>query len=155
MIRIDLEKQRLENIKVKVKSDTHALLEKKFDLTLKENKSLASLLKTSKIQYSDLMQLPSFGITANSDIGHLVASDIRYEGYVAKQEKEISSLLASYEMLIPNTINYKNIKGLSNEATERLEKARPQNIGQAANVPGITSSVLTLIKIFLKKNKNL
>ena len=155
MIRIDLEKQRLENIKVKVKSDTHALLEKKFDLTLKENKSLASLLKTSKIQYSDLMQLPSFGITANSDIGHLVASDIRYEGYVAKQEKEISSLLASYEMLIPNTINYKNIKGLSNEATERLEKARPQNIGQAANVPGITSSVLTLIKIFLKKNKKL
>ena len=155
MIRIDLEKQRLENIKVKVKSDTHALLEKKFDLTLKENKSLASLLKTSKIQYSDLMQLPSFGITANSDIGHLVASDIRYEGYVAKQEKEISSLLASYEMLIPNTINYKNIKGLSNEATERLEKARPQNIGQAANVPGITSSALTLIKIFLKKNKKL
>ncbi len=155
MIRINHEKERLESIKVKVKSDTHTLLEKKFDLTLKENKSLASLLKTSKIQYSDLMQLPMFGITANSDIGHLVASDIRYEGYVAKQEKEINSLLASYEMLIPNNINYKNVKGLSNEATERLEKARPQNIGQAANVPGITSSVLTLIKIFLKKNKNL
>ena len=51
------------------------------------------------------MQLPSFGITANSDIGHLVASDIRYEGYVAKQEKEISSLLASYEMLFPNEGN--------------------------------------------------
>ena len=52
-------------------------------------------------------------------------------------------------------MNYKDIKGLSNEAIERLEKARPQNIGQAANVPGISSSSLTLIKIFLKKNKNL
>ena len=58
-------------------------------------------------------------------------------------------------MNIPNSINYKNIKGLSNDAIERLEKARPENIGQAANVPGITSSVLTLIKIFLKKNKDL
>ena len=153
--RIDFERERLENIKVKVKSEAHALLEEKFNLSLKENKSLASLLKTSKIQYSDLMQLPSFGITANSDIGHLVASDIRYEGYLAKQEKEIKSLLESYKTLIPRTMNYKDIKGLSNEATERLEKARPQNIGQAANVPGISSSSLTLIKIFLKKNKNL
>ena len=58
-------------------------------------------------------------------------------------------------MLIPSRINYKDIKGLSNEAIERLEKARPENIGQAANVPGITTSALTLIKIFLKKNKEL
>jgi tRNA uridine 5-carboxymethylaminomethyl modification enzyme len=155
MIRVQHEKERLENIKIAVKSESHAILNKKFNLTLKENKSLASLLKTSKIKYSDLMQLPSFGITANSDIGHVVASDIRYEGYVAKQEKEINSLLASYKMNIPNSIDYKDIKGLSNEATERLEKARPENIGQAANVPGITSSALTLIKIFLKKNKDL
>ena len=154
MTRVKHEKERLENIKIAVKSESHTLIENKFNLTLKENRSLASLLKTSKIQYSDLMQLPSFGITANSDIGHVVASDIRYEGYVARQEKEINSLLASYKMHIPNTINYKNIKGLSNEATERLEKARPENIGQAANIPGITSSVLTLIKIFLKKNKD-
>jgi tRNA uridine 5-carboxymethylaminomethyl modification enzyme len=155
MIRIELEKERLKNIKVRVKSETHSLLEKKFNLTLKENKSLASLLKTSKIQYSDLMQLPSFGITSNSDIGHVVASDIRYEGYVHKQEKEIKSLLASYKIHIPNYINYKDIKGLSNEAVERLEKARPENIGQAANIPGISSSSLTLIKIFLKKSKNI
>jgi tRNA uridine 5-carboxymethylaminomethyl modification enzyme len=155
MTRVMHEKERLENIKIAVKSESHTLLENKFNLTLKENRSLASLLKTSKIQYSDLMQLPSFGITANSDIGHVVASDIRYEGYVARQEKEINSLLASYKMHIPNTINYKTIKGLSNEATERLEKARPENIGQAANITGITSSVLTLIKIFLKKNKDL
>jgi tRNA uridine 5-carboxymethylaminomethyl modification enzyme len=154
-LRVEHEKERLANIKIDVQSESHTLLKKKFNLTLKENKSLASLLKTSKIQYSDLMQLPSFGITANSDIGHVVASDIRYEGYVAKQEKEINLLLASYKMLIPSRINYKDIKGLSNEAIERLEKARPENIGQAANVPGITTSALTLIKIFLKKNKEL
>ena len=155
MNRVKHEKERLEKIKIVVSSESHILLENKFNLTLKENRSLASLLKTSKIQYSDLMKLPSFGITANSDIGHIVASDIRYEGYVAKQEKEIKSLLASYKMNIPNSIDYKSIKGLSHEATERLENARPENIGQAANVPGITSSALTLIKIFLKKNKDL
>ena len=154
MLSIKTEKERLENIKVKVESETHTMLEKRFNLHLKENKTLASLLKTSKIQYSDLMELPTFGMTANSSIGHLVAYDIRYEGYVAKQEKEIDSLKASYKTSIPQDIKYSTIKGLSNEAIERLERARPENIGQAANIPGITSSTLTLIKIFLKKNKN-
>lgn len=154
MLSIKTEKERLENIKVKVESETHTMLEKRFNLHLKENKTLASLLKTSKIQYSDLMELPTFGMTANSSIGHLVAYDIRYEGYVAKQEKEIDSLKASYKTSIPQDIKYSAIKGLSNEAIERLERARPENIGQAANIPGITSSTLTLIKIFLKKNKN-
>ncbi len=153
MQRIASEKERLEGIKVKLETESHELLERNFDLTLKENKSLASLLKTSNIQYSDLMKLPTFGVTANSDVGHLVASDIRYEGYLARQDKEIESLIASYKMTIPKNINYQKLKGLSNEAIERLDTARPENIGQAANVPGITSATLTLIKIYLKKNK--
>ena len=149
---MDIEKNRLENIKIEVDSDTHKLIEQRFNLSLREKKSLASLLKTSKINYSDLMNLPIFGLTAHSSIGHLVASDIRYEGYALKQEKEIEALKASYKIGIPCDINYGTIKGLSNECIERLEKARPENIGQAANVPGITTSALTLIKIFLKKS---
>ena len=151
--RMSSEKDRLEKIKVELDSKSHKLIEQRFNLSLKEKKSLASLLKTSKIKYSDLMDLPAFGLTANSSIGHLVASDIRYEGYVVKQEKEIQSLKASYKINIPSNINYKNIKGLSNECIERLEKANPENIGQASNVPGVTTSSLTLIKIFLKKNR--
>jgi len=153
MQRIAAEKERLESIKVQLETDSHKLLEQNFNLTLKENKSLASLLKISNITYPDLMRLPAFGVTANSDIGHLVASDIRYEGYLARQDKEIESLIASYKTAIPKNIDYQTIKGLSNEAIERLENARPENIGQAANIPGITSTMVTLIKIYLKKNK--
>ena len=153
MQRIAAEKERLESIKVHLETDSHKLLEQNFNLTLKENKSLASLLKISNISYPDLMRLPTFGVTANSDIGHLVASDIRYEGYLARQDKEIESLIASYKTVIPKNIDYQTIKGLSNEAIERLENARPENIGQAANIPGITSTMVTLIKIYLKKNK--
>ncbi len=151
--KMNIEKDRLEKIKVEIDSDTSKLLEKKFDLSLKEKRSLASLLKTSKIKYSDLMELPAFGLTANSSIGHLVASDIRYEGYAVKQEKEVEALKSSYAIKIPSNINYSNIKGLSNECIERLDKASPENIGQAANVPGVNTSSLTLIKIFLKRNK--
>jgi len=151
--KMDLEKNRLEKIKIEINSETHKLIKQRFDLSLKEKRSLASLLKTSKIDYSDIMDLPAFGLTANSSIGHLVASDIRYEGYAAKQEKEIEALKISYKVEIPSYVNYEEIKGLSNECIERLEKARPQNIGQASNVPGITTAALTLIKIHLKKNK--
>ena len=153
MQRIAAEKERLESIKVQLETDSHKLLEQNFNLALKENKSLASLLKISNITYPDLMRLPTFGVTVNSDIGHLVASDIRYEGYLARQDKEIESLMASYNTVIPKNIDYQTIKGLSNEAIERLENARPENIGQAANIPGITSTMVTLIKIYLKKNK--
>ncbi len=151
--RINYEKNRLEGIDVDIDSDSHKIIEKKFNLTLKEKRSLASLLKTSKIGYSDLMKLPVFGLTANSAIGHIVASDIRYEGYILKQEKEIETLKASYDLTIPFDIDYKRIKGLSNECLERLEKACPENIGQASNIPGVNTTALTLIKIYLKKNK--
>mgnify|MGYP001435050796 CR=1 FL=1 len=150
--RMNLEKDRLEKIKVDIDSETYKLIKERFNLSLREKKSLASLLKTSKINYSDLMELPAFGLTANSSIGHLVASDIRYEGYAIKQEKEIETLKESYNINIPRDIDYTLIKGLSNESIERLQKSNPENIGQAANVPGVNTSALTLIKIFLKKN---
>ena len=98
------------------------------------------------------MNLSKFGLTTNSSVGHLVASDIRYEGYVAKQEKEIEQLKSSYKTLIPKDINYADIKGLSNEAVERLNYARPESIGQASRISGINSSSVALIKIHLKKN---
>ncbi len=151
--RMSAEKDRLEKIKIDLDSNTHRLIKERFNLSLREKRSLASLLKTSKISYSDLMKLPAFGITANSSIGHIVASDIRYEGYAVKQEKEIETLKASYKSNIPKNIDYNDIKGLSNECIERLQKASPENIGQASNVPGVTTSALTLIKIFLKKNR--
>ena len=95
----------------------------------------------------------NFGMTTNASVGHLVASDIRYAGYVAKQEKEIEQLKASYMTLIPENVDYADIKGLSNEAVERLNNARPESIGQASRISGINSSSVALIKIHLKKNK--
>ena len=151
--RINSEKTRLDKIKVEIESEDHELLKSKYGLHLSENKSYASLLKTSKIQYSDLMNLSNFGMTTNASVGHLVASDIRYAGYVAKQEKEIEQLKASYMTLIPENVDYADIKGLSNEAVERLNNARPESIGQASRISGINSSSVALIKIHLKKNK--
>lgn len=153
--RIQSERNRLEKIKVDVESSDHNMLIEKYNLHLSENKSLASLLKTSKIEYSDLMSFSNFGITSNASVGHLVASEIRYAGYVAKQDKEIETLKASYNITIPEGLDYKNITGLSNEAIERLSKASPESIGQAANVPGISSTSLALLKIHLKKNKHI
>ena len=145
----------MKKIKVDVESSDHNMLIEKYNLHLSENKSLASLLKTSKIEYSDLMSFSNFGITSNASVGHLVASEIRYAGYVAKQDKEIETLKASYNITIPEGLDYKNITGLSNEAIERLSKASPESIGQAANVPGISSTSLALLKIHLKKNKHI
>ena len=55
--------------------------------------------------------------------------------------------------LIPENVDYADINGLSNEAVERLNNARPERIGQASRISGINSSSVALIKIYLKKNK--
>ena len=149
---INSERIRLGKLKLEIESEDHKALKHKYNLQLTENKSYASLLKTSKVQYEDLMKLSNFGMTANASVGHLVASDIRYEGYVAKQDKEIEQLKASHKIHIPDGIDFKNVQGLSNEAIERLNQARPETIGQASRIPGITSPSISLIKIHLKKN---
>ena len=151
--KIKTEKERLESIKINIKSSDNVYLKDNYDLEMKETRSLASLLKTPKIQYSDLMHLSAFGLTANASVGHLVATDIKYEGYAAKQEKDIQNLKSSYKITIPESLDYTNVQGLSNEAIERLNRAKPDSIGQASNVPGINSSSLALIKIHLKKNQ--
>ena len=151
--KIKTEKERLESIKININSSDNVYLKDNYDLEMKETRSLASLLKTPKIQYSDLMHLSAFGLTANASVGHLVATDIKYEGYAAKQEKDIQNLKSSYKITIPENLDYTNVQGLSNEAIERLNRAKPDSIGQASNVPGINSSSLALIKIHLKKNQ--
>ena len=102
--------------------------------------------------YQDLMKLPIFGITANSDIGEIISADVRYEGYILRQEREIESLKNNSKLKIPKDIDYSSIKGMSNEAIERFTNAMPENIGQAMNIRGINSSAVSLLKIHIKKN---
>ena len=151
MDKISLESSRLEKILIQPESKASHYLKDQLGVTLKRAQSLKKLLKMSNIRYEDITKLDCFGKTVNSDIGHLVANNERYSGYLKKQEEEIHLLEQQQGMVIPEEIKYEEIRGLSNEAIEKLSKIKPKNIGQASRVSGVTPSIISLLRIHLKK----
>jgi tRNA uridine 5-carboxymethylaminomethyl modification enzyme len=81
------------------------------------------------------------------------SNEIKYSGYIEKQKREVESSKKNNATPIPKTLNYINIKGLSNEAVERLNKHKPSTLGQASRLEGITPAATNLISIAIKKNQ--
>ena len=113
---------------------------------------MKSLLKMSDIKYSDIQTLDNFGQTANSDVGHLVAIEERYSGYLKRADEEILKTAKTLDVKIPETLLYSEIKGLSNEAREKLTTVLPETLGQASRISGITPAIISLLRIYIKKH---
>ena len=80
------------------------------------------------------------------------ANEIKYSGYIAKQKREVESSKKSERARIPSDIDYSDIKGLSNEVVERLNKHKPSTLGQASRLEGVTPAATNLIAITIKKS---
>ena len=89
----------------------------------------------------------------NNSFFERASNEIKYSGYIEKQKREVESSKKNNATPIPKTLNYVNIKGLSNEAVERLNKHKPSTLGQASRLEGITPAATSLISIAIKKNQ--
>ena len=83
------------------------------------------------------------------------ANEIKYSGYIAKQKREVESSKKSEKARIPSDIDYSDIRGLSNEVVERLNKHKPSTLGQASRLEGVTPAATNLIAITIKKSTSL
>lgn len=151
MNKIKLETERLNDIKILPSTNMSSFIEKKFNLKIKNAQTMKSLLKMSDIKYSDIQTFDNFGQTANSDIGHLVAIEERYSGYLKREDEEVLKAAKNSEVKIPVTLHYSEIKGLSNEAREKLSMVLPETLGQASRISGITPAIISLLRIYIKK----
>lgn len=86
-----------------------------------------------------------------ADILEQAAIDIKYEGYIARQQKEIESARAKERLTIPEGLDYKRIDGLSNELRQKLSESKPRTMATASRIPGITPAALSLIAIHSKR----
>ena len=80
---------------------------------------------------------------------------VKYQGYIDRQSEEIARLKKQENTLLPTSLDYEVMQGLSNELKQKLQKARPENIGRASRIPGMTPAGLSLILVYLKKHKTL
>jgi tRNA uridine 5-carboxymethylaminomethyl modification enzyme len=116
-----------------------------------EGKSVAALLKMPNFQ---LDALPH-GIRelAPPELWELVETDLKYEGYILRQSSQNEKLARGHARPIPSNIDYEQIGGLRLETRQKLAAARPDSIGKAGRVRGITPTDLSIISIWLEKNK--
>lgn len=85
------------------------------------------------------------------ELARRIEAEVKYEGYIKKQRARIEELHRNRERLIPPDFNFRQIKGLSAEGLEKLERFRPQNIQQASSIPGLTPADIALLIIHLKR----
>ena len=90
----------------------------------------------------------------NEEMRH-IESEVKYEGYLKKQEKEIASLKKTDRVKIPENLDFSKIPGLTREVVERLESLRPKTLGQAKQITGITPAAIHNLHIYLRLHKRI
>ena len=119
--------------------------------------SLADLLARPAVSYDALRD--SLQVDGGKDPQWLedlqaaqqVEIQIKYQGYIDRQQDEIEKLKRQEDTPLPADFDYQQMQGLSNELKQKLEAARPENIGRAARIPGMTPAAISLLLIYLKK----
>ncbi len=123
---------------------------------LRGNATLASILKRPEIKYCDLEEVMKETATwkpTTDEVSEQVEVQIKYAGYIDKQLLQIERFRKLEERALPIQLDYKKIKGLSGEATQRLEQLKPQSIGQAARISGVSPADISVLLVYLEQNK--
>ncbi|MBU3020220.1 tRNA uridine-5-carboxymethylaminomethyl(34) synthesis enzyme MnmG [Aestuariibacter sp. A3R04] len=115
--------------------------------------SLEELIRRPEMTYKALMQIASLGPGVEDPIAaEQVEIQIKYAGYIARQLDEIAKSQRHENTLLPADFDYSKISGLSNEVVAKLTEARPETIGKASRISGITPAAISLLLVYLKKH---
>jgi tRNA uridine 5-carboxymethylaminomethyl modification enzyme len=114
--------------------------------------SLEDLLRRPQVSYKDLMTLPGVGpAVADEQAAAQVEVQIKYRGYIERQHDEILRQESFEETCLPAEFDYRQVHGLSIEAQQKLNQQRPETIGQASRISGITPAAISLLLVHLKR----
>lgn len=120
---------------------------------MQRESTLEAMIRRPEVSYQELMSVEGLGpAIENEQAAEQVEIKIKYQGYIDRQLAEIERLKRHENTLLPNTLNYSEIKGLSNEVIAKLNDIKPENIGQASRISGITPAAISILLIYLKKN---
>jgi tRNA uridine 5-carboxymethylaminomethyl modification enzyme len=115
---------------------------------------LEDLLARPEVSYASLMGIEGIGPGVFDDkVSEQIEIQIKYAGYIIRQEEEIARQLRNEELKIPADLNYADVKSLSFEVCSKLQVARPATIGMASRIQGVTPAAISLLLVHLKKRK--
>ena len=149
------EQQRLQALLLRPDSGPGAALSARLEKPLAREQRAHELLRRPDVRYADLMTIEGIGPgVADARVAEQVEIQARYSGYLERQQAEISRQHRYQEQALPADLDYNAVRGLSNEVCEKLQVVRPQTIGQASRIPGITPAAVSLLLIYLRKRSH-
>jgi tRNA uridine 5-carboxymethylaminomethyl modification enzyme len=120
--------------------------------SLEREQTLADLLKRPDVTYTALMTLPGAGPGADDAVvAEQVEIQAKYAGYIARQEDEVARQAAHESTALPRDLDYGAVRGLSVEVRQKLALHRPETIGQASRIQGVTPAAISLLLVHLKR----
>jgi tRNA uridine 5-carboxymethylaminomethyl modification enzyme len=147
---IEREEQRLKTTWVRPNTPVGEAVAAHYGTPLTHEYSLLSLLSRPEVDYAGLAQLTG-AQAIDPQVAEQVEIKVKYAGYIDRQQEDIERLRASESVQLPVDINYLAISGLSKEIQGKLSQARPETLGQASRIPGVTPAAVSLLMIHLKK----
>jgi tRNA uridine 5-carboxymethylaminomethyl modification enzyme len=125
-----------------------------FGKTLEREYSYATLLRRPNVSYRSLMKLPGAGeAVADEAVGEQVEIQAKYSGYIERQKDEVARRAGQEDLKLPADLDYRAVRGLSKEVQQKLERLRPDTVGQAGRISGVTPAAISLLLVHLKRSQ--
>ena len=151
---IEKEIQRLKEETVKPTEKVNELLKKYGTTELSTGTKMSELLKRTELDYNKLAPIDENRPELTLQEKEEVEIQIKYEGYIKMQEAQVEKFKKLETKLLPEELDYEQIKGLSLEARQKLNKFKPRSIGQASRISGVSPADISVLLIYLQVNKN-
>ena len=153
MENIEIERQRLKETWVQKDSSNVDQVNKLLKTPMSKEASLEDLIRRPEVRYEELMKVEGLGpAIADTQAAEQIEIQTKYAGYIDRQLDEIAKKKRNEDTLIPTDFNYSQLSGLSNEVVAKLQNARPETIGKASRISGITPAAISLLLVYLKKH---
>ncbi len=133
--------------------DLNAMLEERGTALITTGTRLSDLIKRPQLDYNCLAPFDNGRPELSADICEKVEIEIKYEGYIKRQQVQVEDMLRLENKLIPQNFDYSEIHGLRLEAVEKLNRIRPENIGQASRISGVSPADVSVLLIYLSKQR--
>ena len=151
---IEQEIARIKATVVKPTEKVNKFLEKNNTSKITNGVKRADLWKRSKLAYEKLAEIDENRPLLDDEVAEEVEIQVKHEGYIKLQEEQVEKFKKLEQKLLPENIDYKNIKGLRLEARQKLDKIKPSSIGQASRISGVSPADISVLLIYLEQIKH-
>jgi tRNA uridine 5-carboxymethylaminomethyl modification enzyme len=151
---VEKEQQRLRDLWVNPDSKAASGISQYLQKPLSKEARALDLLRRPELDYQKITSIEGIGpAVENSQVAEQVEIQAKYEGYLNRQQDEIDKLKRHEESVIPDDMDYNEVKGLSNEVRQKLIDHRPATLGQAGRISGVTPAAISLLTVHIKKKQ--